>query len=252
MEKIRSKILLVFFLGFVVSSLFTGKSFAQLLIEKEPLEKWRSVQLRALSFKIPSSYVVPTISDASARESATGKIVKYAEQMLLYKSFGGHYESFSVWFLKDEKIDKLKKENILGINRFYNKTIVVDGQPALYTEEHTSKIDQYGKSDNGDWIEKQVKIQFGKDVYWFTSSELYSPSDSKNSIFDKILSTFKFTQSIAKSPNIYTVKKGDTLWNIAEKVYKDNFKWAEIAKANELVNPDLIHPGNVFVIPTLD
>ena len=47
----------------------------------------------------------------------------------------------------------------------------------------------------------------------------------------------------------YTVVRGDNLWEIANKVYADPYKWVEIARANKLVNPDLIHAGNVFVIP---
>lgn len=49
--------------------------------------------------------------------------------------------------------------------------------------------------------------------------------------------------------NTYTVVKGDNLWDIAVRAYGDGFKWPEIAKVNNLVNPDLIHPGNVFKIP---
>ena len=46
----------------------------------------------------------------------------------------------------------------------------------------------------------------------------------------------------------YTVKKGDCLWFVALRAYGDPYKWSEIAKTNELVNPDLIHPGNELVI----
>jgi nucleoid-associated protein YgaU len=49
--------------------------------------------------------------------------------------------------------------------------------------------------------------------------------------------------------NAYTVVKGDCLWNIAVRAYGDGFRWTEIAKANHLVNPSLIHPGNYFIIP---
>ena len=51
------------------------------------------------------------------------------------------------------------------------------------------------------------------------------------------------------SGDSYTVVHGDNLWNIAVRAYGDGFKWVEIAKANNLVNPSLIHSGNVFVIP---
>lgn len=47
----------------------------------------------------------------------------------------------------------------------------------------------------------------------------------------------------------YTVVRGDTLWDIAERAYGDGFKWKEIAEANDLVNPSLIHRGNEFTIP---
>lgn len=47
----------------------------------------------------------------------------------------------------------------------------------------------------------------------------------------------------------YTVVQGDNLWNIAVRAYGDGYKWVEIAKANKLANPDLIHAGNKFVLP---
>jgi len=47
----------------------------------------------------------------------------------------------------------------------------------------------------------------------------------------------------------YTIVKGDNLWNISVRAYQDGFKWQEIAKANNLVNPRIIHPGNVLTIP---
>lgn len=49
--------------------------------------------------------------------------------------------------------------------------------------------------------------------------------------------------------NSYKVVSGDTLWDIAERAYGDGTKWVEIAHANNLVNPDLIHSGNVFKLP---
>lgn len=47
----------------------------------------------------------------------------------------------------------------------------------------------------------------------------------------------------------YTVVSGDNLWTIAERAYADGYKWTEIAKANNLVNPDIIHPGNKLRLP---
>jgi len=47
----------------------------------------------------------------------------------------------------------------------------------------------------------------------------------------------------------YLVVKGDNLWNIAVRAYGDGYRCLEIAKANKLANPNLIHPGNNLVIP---
>jgi nucleoid-associated protein YgaU len=51
------------------------------------------------------------------------------------------------------------------------------------------------------------------------------------------------------SADKYTVVKGDSLWTIAERAYGDGYKWVEIAKENKLVNPNVIHTGNVFTLP---
>lgn len=47
----------------------------------------------------------------------------------------------------------------------------------------------------------------------------------------------------------YTVVKGDNLWNIAVETYGDGFRWKDIAEANKLENPRVIHSGNVLVLP---
>ena len=47
----------------------------------------------------------------------------------------------------------------------------------------------------------------------------------------------------------YTVTAGDNLWSIASAMYGNGYKWVEIAKANNLKNPGLIHAGNVLVLP---
>ena len=48
----------------------------------------------------------------------------------------------------------------------------------------------------------------------------------------------------------YTVKAGDNLWKIAGEFMNDNYKYPDIAKHNNISNPDLIYPGQKIVIPT--
>lgn len=57
-------------------------------------------------------------------------------------------------------------------------------------------------------------------------------------------------QTLATSTDkTYTVVHGDNLWNIAVAKYGNGYKWVDIAKANNLANPSLIHAGNVLTLP---
>lgn len=50
---------------------------------------------------------------------------------------------------------------------------------------------------------------------------------------------------------MYTVVKGDCLWNIAKKFYGSGSQYSKIYNANrdKIKNPNLIYPGQVFIIP---
>ena len=56
-----------------------------------------------------------------------------------------------------------------------------------------------------------------------------------------------------KQETTYPVKSGDTLWNIAKKVYGDGSKYTKIYEANKdkIRNPNLIYVGQVLTIPSV-
>jgi len=59
-------------------------------------------------------------------------------------------------------------------------------------------------------------------------------------------------KTIHMKPGVYyTVKKGDTLWNLADAYYRNPFDWHKIYKhkQNKIKNPDLIFSGQRIYIP---
>ena len=66
---------------------------------------------------------------------------------------------------------------------------------------------------------------------------------------------FVLAQARDEEERRYTVKKGDTLWDIAEDQYGPGHggQYTLIFEANQppLTNPNIIHPGQVLKIPPL-
>lgn len=56
------------------------------------------------------------------------------------------------------------------------------------------------------------------------------------------------TQRQNHNARIYRVKKGDTLWGIAERFLDNPFRYVELAQSSEITKPDLIFPGDIVTI----
>lgn len=66
-----------------------------------------------------------------------------------------------------------------------------------------------------------------------------------------IKTTKEVTKTVEKENVInYVVKRGDTLWAIAAKYLGSGTKYPQIASENNIKNPNLIYPGQVFKITT--
>ncbi|MCX8058510.1 MAG: LysM peptidoglycan-binding domain-containing protein [Spirochaetes bacterium] len=81
--------------------------------------------------------------------------------------------------------------------------------------------------------------------------------DTINICKEILMKSVKFFGTIERKGKYYTVKlnpaRRDCLWRIAEYFYKNPFLWPLIWIANidKISNPDLIFPGQVFLIPEL-
>ncbi len=94
-------------------------------------------------------------------------------------------------------------------------------------------------------IKGTVKTQYEKDILWDKIKEIggQKPSDILANI-------------IVDDTSVYArheVKSGESLSKIAKHYYGDAMKYTKIFEANRniLDNPDLIHPGQMLVIPNL-
>jgi putative chitinase len=52
-------------------------------------------------------------------------------------------------------------------------------------------------------------------------------------------------------PTTHVVQKKEHLWGLAKRYYNNGFLWVEIAKANNLKNPDIIPVGTELKIPAV-
>jgi nucleoid-associated protein YgaU len=66
---------------------------------------------------------------------------------------------------------------------------------------------------------------------------------------EEVAKTIEAEETKSPETDTYTVVTGDSLWEISVNTYGDGYRWVEIAKANGLTNPDVIHAGNVLTLP---
>jgi hypothetical protein len=61
------------------------------------------------------------------------------------------------------------------------------------------------------------------------------------------------TQEAKEADDVYTIKKGDTLWDISTRFLKDPFLWPKLWQRNPYItNPHWIYPGNPVRLSTLE
>ena len=94
-------------------------------------------------------------------------------------------------------------------------------------------------------IKGTVKTQYEKDILWDEIKKVggEKPSDLLANIIVEDTSVY----------HRHEVKSGESLSKIAKHYYGDMMKYKAIFEANTnlLDNPDMIHPGQVLVIPNL-
>lgn len=97
--------------------------------------------------------------------------------------------------------------------------------------------------DANNGLDVIVSIQLREFKEYKTQTLKIQEASKSDEIPKAVIEKQRPSKEPAKS---YTVKSGDTLWAIAKKELNNGSKFSEIAKLNNIKNPDLIIPGQVL------
>lgn len=182
-------------------------------------------------------------------------------------------------FLKDAGLTELEFEVLLPAVRY--SFAKYDGgfkTPNYYTD-HFEKLKTEKKPFQFILVRQMPDGKILYDTNMSVSLESYTVTESSDEGFDSVVSlklkqfkpygtktiqvsgsTVTMSQSREtnnspepKKETSYTVKSGDSLWNIAKRLYGDGSKYTKIYEANKdkITNPNLIYPDQVLVIPSV-
>ena len=148
-------------------------------------------------------------------------------------------------------IDNLKSMNIKSFEECTNELYALVGATKSDVDNFRNAVDEL----NGKIMRKEgPKADRQKDLDALKSNKISALPE----FFDKVHSQMqKALDKWIEAPKeiMYTVVKGDCLWNIAKKKehYGNGFAWPVIYKANrdQIKNPDLIYPKQMFKVPNL-
>lgn len=151
------------------------------------------------------------------------------------------------------------------VNNLQNKISVQNKNDIIKTnQESTSQtLPAEYEVANGDRLWDVALKFYGSGYYWIDiakANNLSNPdiiSAGQKLMLPKIETVKPINKEINRQvdtqgtiqENTYTIVRGDNLWNIALRAYGDGYRWVEIARNNNLDNPNLIHAGNELKLP---
>ncbi len=121
-----------------------------------------------------------------------------------------------------------------------NEHIVTQGESLWSVAE-----DSYGSGYN--WVDLKSANNLTSDSLEI-GQKLIIPNDVEAKT-PTVTAKAEVTDLTSITADTYTVSEGDCLWDIAVRAYGDGFVWTEIARVNNLDNPNIIHTGNILILP---
>ena len=211
-----------------------------LLIEQEGILQTKDHEKEELISKLENcNNQIKEISELMAKEGKE-KEAEYAESLALLIEEKSKLEmqlitSQGLLSEKESAITVLKQQNEESEKSLMekDKTVAelsesIKGYENQVTEIR-EKMAQEGKEKEAGYAESLALLKEGKGII-----------------------EAQLAEAIKKNiPDYYEVKKGDSLWKIAERFYNAGEKWIRIFEANmdKIKNPSMIYPYQRFTIP---
>ncbi|WPK12229.1 LysM peptidoglycan-binding domain-containing protein [Lysinibacillus louembei] len=147
-----------------------------------------------------------------------------------------------------EKLEKLKvsqKDFSFIVNRAMpDGSLLFDTNMRVSLEDYTIEED----AENG--FDVSVTINLKQWRPYGTKKLVLNKASSANASGANKKSAAKVEQqrptTSKQTPKTHTVKSGDTLWSIAKKYLGDGSKYTQLAKINNISNPNIIKVGQVI------
>lgn len=139
--------------------------------------------------------------------------------------------SGSLNFIVTEETIKLKAGDtveLVGLGKYLSGL--------YYVQDVERQVSNSGYSHSATLI----KTDFGKSLKLNSSGNEQTKQEKVDS-----------PPTVDNAKRTYTVQKGDTLWSIANKLYGNGAQYPKIFEANTniLSNPNIVHVGQVLIIP---
>lgn len=119
-----------------------------------------------------------------------------------------------------------------------NGTELFSGNLLVTLEEYT--VDENAGEEGDFYVEIKLK------EYNTIQGKKLIITDNKPNENGKIQAKEEYERPAKEPAKTYTVKSGDTLWGIAQKQLGNGDKWGNIAKLNNISNPNKLQIGQVL------
>lgn len=149
---------------------------------------------------------------------------------------------------------------LANVNTFYAQTGTIAAIRILAKTRERVLV-RYGPDEAGLWRITECSLSSSKRhpdtneitdaVVSFTLTEASDAAPAVGPVNPPPPPAPPVTAPVAPTPRVYVVVRGDCLWRIAQRFYGQGVLWPRIFDANrtQIKNPNLIYPGQRFVIP---